>query len=147
MFYDDFARWCEAKGMTPAQGAAAIGASDTAVRSWKTRLPSKKLLQCMPERLGVDAQTVCDAAREHLLQRPGYKPEIFTGEAADCTGRVMTRVIAEFFPELPAAWAFRTASVQHLVSDEERAAHKAKVIAAAAPEAVPILRRIYGDAT
>lgn len=145
MFYDDFLNWCRARDTTPAQAAKELGVLEATVRSWNMRLPGKAALARIADHFGLEMQTVCDAAREHLLQRPGYRPEIFTGEGCDRTGRVLTRVTTEFFPELPMPWAMRTVCVEHLQTDAERAAYKARLIARAAPEAVPILKHIYGD--
>ena len=145
MFYDAFTGWCRAKGVSAAQAAEGIGIHPKSVDSWKTRVPVKSALPRIEAYFGIGMETVCDAAREHLLQRPGYTPQILTGETADNTGRVLTRVQMEFFPELPMPWAMRTKAVEHLISDEERAEHKARVMAAAAPEAIPILRKIYGE--
>lgn len=142
MFCDTFREWCETKGTAPDLALQELGLSASALHSWKTHIPNRAALPKMAEYFGLDMQTVCDAAREHYLQRPGYKPEIYTVETVARNGTVMTRSTYEYIPQLPMPWACRRLTAERLVSDEYMANYKARTIAMAAPDAVPILRRM-----
>ena len=142
MLYDAFLSWCEAKGVTPQQATAELGLCESSPKEWRTHAPGKKVLPRLAAYFGMDMQTVCDAAREHYLQRPGYKPEIYTMETVARNGTVMTRSTYEYIPQLPMPWACRRLTAERLVSDEYMANYKARTIAMAAPDAIPILRRM-----